>query len=1375
LLESAAMRHHHWLATLVLFGCSPPDEPALGETTSHVIGTEGVFDFAIDLPWRMEPRPDANGVMRYDKVPITIAILDEDTNVYSQDLLPNPFSWPQRIGRFCGLTITPIFFFDEFEFGASRHFTPQQLSWIEVTGPGDETHTAYWDFDNPIDPHHRVCHPATESCSSLETIYGTSEWHAQLLVDIVDAPGARQVFELVAHVSHDQDDCSGDLIALKNYAEVFFADAPLPRFDDGWLYGDLHYHSQSTDNEGESGYAYRAVATTLATMGVDFVFATDHASDSIQMVDLDPYSPFTAEEFRGLRDLNQRRWDASLRYLHDVGGANTEGAQLAVGRPRVPRVFLGGEVDVMPEITKKPVSDSAADTAWLVPFGNGRTYDLRADNALCDGWVITPCPKLEMFTQFVDVDGNTAFVVHDTQGLKAHAPSRQHLVHLPRFRDQPVGFVGSRTSKYGGATRHAIEDNGVFDEIEAKDGIAFLAHPLSKGGADQGPGFVPYTQYQYDKMFSHRALAGLQLWNEDARVESDTGNFGQRGVELVTLPPSQTISNGGLVPGFTEGEFSFAPVHDVGRWEWTSEHSPAKDLHHGTAQWDKLLRWGLDLDRTLAIDWLPHGDPRRLFMAGGSDAHGDFNYRREGYVSGPTAVTDTAIAKVRNLVEVGAVRGPCSAVNPKCTGVEAHAPGHSQDQVVEALAEGRFAVTDGPALRIIVDRDRDGEIEATDYPMGSIVELFPGERLPIVVEVMSTAEFGNIANIDLYVGVDADPSDCNHPGCGVPADQRSRTYAPTHHGVRAADDPPANDCGPEICKMSDNYWLPASHVRTLLTKTLGPNQTHAKWQVELDPKWFPPDPRAPFTRRLYVRAFAKTVPPCQAETERGTFRLGCAPRFAYSNPVWATVRPPLDPGEECPFSDRALDRDFDGIPDFCDSFPDQAGGGWTRRFGGLQVDTGTASAIDAAGNVYVVGSAKGSGVQLEGTPGTFTMNNVDGVLLKYAPSGQLLEKLVLTGAGTQQIRDIAVTNDAIFLTGVIQGATDALDVFPQVNPPSSDLFVARVATSDLTIEWVRIFDGSGNAQARAIAANQNGMIAIAGDFGGQLHTLFPATVAQGTSDCFVAWLTAAGGVYKAVMFVDGAGGCTARDIVLDAAGRATTAMTYDGAMKASSAIAKTTLGTDTAVIRWSSTFLPVWGTFLGSASVLSPGDASGMTLALGIGPDVFVGGAFTGNLVATGTQWGGTSTTIATSLGSTDGFLAHLDDKGLLLASPLPIVAGTGDEAINALAVDATGRLIVNGEFSSPNVPLNSLVLNREGLWKNSFISWISPAGDILQARRISTVGGFPTWSKMAATSTGDRAAFAFSLAGEGRFDDFRLVKAKGDSDGAVTVQLGPP
>ena len=61
-------------------------------------------------------------------------------------------------------------------------------------------------------------------------------------------------------------------------------------------------------------------------------------------------------------------------------------------------------------------------------------------------------------------------------------------------------------------------------------------------------------------------------------------------------------------------------AHACTSMEWT--------LHHGLKEWDDLLMRGITPSQTASLSWLPPGEPRRLFIAGGSDAHGDLNYHR---------------------------------------------------------------------------------------------------------------------------------------------------------------------------------------------------------------------------------------------------------------------------------------------------------------------------------------------------------------------------------------------------------------------------------------------------------------------------------------------------------------------------------------------------------------------------------------------------------------------------------------------------------------------------------------------------------------------------------------------------------------------------
>ena len=193
-------------------------------------------------------------------------------------------------------------------------------------------------------------------------------------------------------------------------------------------------------------------------------------------------------------------------------------------------------------------------------------------------------------------------------------------------------------------------------------------------------------------------------------------------------------------------------------------------------------------------------------MAGGSDAHGDLNYRRTGYLIRNEKINDAALGKPRNLVQVGAPAGPLLPRGGSLAPVAVH----SQEQVSEALADGRFSITDGPALRIAVDLDHDGVIDDGEPTMGDVVTLDPTRSLPLLVEWKSTPEFGPVTRIDLYVGARSSQVDLGSAEHAI-----GRTYAPPipgvfHHSIPGVvdgmptPDPVVED--PPYNRMNDNYW-----------------------------------------------------------------------------------------------------------------------------------------------------------------------------------------------------------------------------------------------------------------------------------------------------------------------------------------------------------------------------------------------------------------------------------------------------------------------------------------------------------------------------------------------------------------------------------------
>lgn len=920
-----------------------------------ISGIEGTFEYAFDAPWRIEPSPGPDGSPTWGAIPIQLTIHDanlaqldrglrtvytrSDDGKFEKTTVPLP--GPQRLGRFCSLTITDT------RSGDRSHYAFQDLAEVERS-------RGVW-RDDPSDPEptlHQVCRlDQGEQCPDADWITGTSEWYALAWYPVpADATyGPRLELAIEMDVSRDpREPCApGDparSITLRNHVAVELGREPLPRFGPGWLYGDLHYHSQGTDNEGESGHNYRGVVRAMGALGLDFAFATEHASASDQVVDGDVWLSGNKLKIResriALRDMSDARFRTLLGLLHGPDGVNREAARRGVrgGDPQtarvagtVPQIFLGGEVDVIPETDR----DYPRIT---YPFGNGLTYDI---GNLCGGWNANLADwfgACNIVGRFEPAENGV--LLRDIQGLNDSDYARWHLVYLPRSSSDANAFVASRTGRYGGGGRRLVEPHdgepGVAGDIRAH-GYAFIAHPLSgMGSGGPGPDSTPWTDHGLRKAFAEPSILGLQLWNENTRNEHALASDEVTGYErpdhlLGTQKPDESVRE-----GFYTGLFELdASGFLWSRGEYVNEREGGQlfGIAHGTYTWDRMNLWGLDPEQTAGLSWLEAGEPRRVLMAGGSDAHGDFNYRREGYFLGDTKLTSTAIGTPRNLVDVGvplptfdpgtvttgtitdgyggttdstavsstiATDGLASELAGEATWVtegewsvegSPERPVHSQTQVVDALAAGAFSVTDGPALRIAVDRNRNGEIDDEDTPMGGVVDLYGEDELPLLLEWKSTRDFGPVGSVELVVGVQ---------GGG-----RTRLYAPANHAPRAEGLPSSEAVESDFDfwqyeRGADGYWRVDGQP---LRVGSGPDDFAGSEAVTLDLRALTAGRGVP-GERYFVRAVATT-------------RLRQA-RHAFTNPIWAVTR---DAGT-CPTdAPRAIDGDGDGLPDGCDPCP----------------------------------------------------------------------------------------------------------------------------------------------------------------------------------------------------------------------------------------------------------------------------------------------------------------------------------------------------------------------------------------------------------------------------------------------------------------------
>jgi hypothetical protein len=922
-----------------------------GPPTPQIASVDGGVEAAIDAPWRLEPDPLSP--VRYPMIPLVVSIHDA-TQQYDPRTRVS-------LGTFCEMAIRE---------SGLQGLLPTQFRTAAMLDEIERNDT--WPPNSDIAPNHSRCRPASgQACAGELEVGSAAEWHGTVLYRPTHQGAGTDVHLTVqVRVARAGQPCGPpkditwdeapfdrlrelpqdpNSYVMVNRLNVYLAEQPLPRFDEGWVYGDLHYHSQGTDNEGESAYAYRPTLQAMRAMGLDFLFATEHASNSVQTTDMDvvylrniddlipdwvPFGSDLADLLESIpialetnanaaRDMSPQRFAFLLGELNDATGGNAEVMQFP-GRSGAPRIFLGGEVDVIPEMS------IAERNSQLINYGNGRGY-----------WWFTACTSqgfslmnlIQHYTTTMLCDDpfklatpaseGGRFLLKDLQGLSDSYYARQHMVHLPTDPTRADAFIPSNTSVYGGATRRlgpataAPGQENVLQSVLYRDyavedkGYFFLAHPVDaesgRGIGRLGPDIVPYSDVQLKTAMSSPSFLGLQLWNEDTRLKSSTA---------FNSPP-----------GFPLQNFDAYPP-SMSRWMWARWLGPEPAtayaaLHDGLVAWDRMNLWGMRPSQTAGLSWLPAGEPRRVFMAGGSDAHGDWNYRREGRLAGVSAVVDTAIGKPRNLVYVGSERPETvHGLAPGGGGAAAYGT-VGQQQVTSALAGGNFAVTDGPAVRIAIDTDENLVIDDKDVPMGSSTTTpYRGAYVPFIVEWKSTLEFGPVAAIDLYVGVVNEALD------------DGLVYAAPGHGVHsvatplsgASFDAYVDDKGVSHPELVDGYMVdptgrlhvtlsaPSMAGRRRFSIRINDYPTGKRRVVREEPYcWFEPkcqpgditcyhctNPSPEFhfdgvslPDRAFVRAFVRTAPPAGALCSvNGTDKLlaiaqgQCIERLAFTNPIW---------------------------------------------------------------------------------------------------------------------------------------------------------------------------------------------------------------------------------------------------------------------------------------------------------------------------------------------------------------------------------------------------------------------------------------------------------------------------------------------------------
>jgi hypothetical protein len=216
---------------------------------------------------------------------------------------------------------------------------------------------------------------------------------------------------------------------------------------------------------------------------------------------------------------------------------------------------------------------------------------------------------------------------------------------------------------------------GIADSREFPKGFAYAAHPLNSS----------------------------MSWPEEM---IQAGFLGSRPRSISSAPPREFVLKGlqvwnGRSTRFMEGNIDFKQDIDFYNLNpfatWMVPADPWAELTAGLIKWHGLVRQGLafSLDDDKDARFI-----RKIYISGGTDAHGDFNYEtaipstflhdQTGSEWGWT-VSNSAFGVVRTHVDAG----------------QRH-PGDSRttvERALDALSYGNTVITDGPVITFMLDSD----------------------------------------------------------------------------------------------------------------------------------------------------------------------------------------------------------------------------------------------------------------------------------------------------------------------------------------------------------------------------------------------------------------------------------------------------------------------------------------------------------------------------------------------------------------------------------------------------------------------------------------------------------------------------------------------
>ena len=390
---------------------------------------------------------------------------------------------------------------------------------------------------------------------------------------------------------------------------------------------------------------------------------------------------------------------------------------------------------------------------------------------------------------------------------------------------------------------------------------------------------------------------------------------------------------------------------------------------------------------------------------------------------------------------------------------------------------------------------------------------------------------------------------------------------------------------------------------------------------------------------------------------------------------------------------------------------------WGTYYGGSGTENASGVAVDATGNVYLVGQTSSTtGIASGGHQNTYSGGVFDLMLIKFNSAGLRQWATYYGGTGDETNSNLAVdASGNVYLSGRTSSPTAIASGGHQNSyGGGGDAFLTKFSSAGVR-EWGTYYGGTGEDRGSAVAVDATGNVYLTGltasstaiASGGHQNTY------AGNNDAFLVKFNSAG-VRLWGTYYGGTGDDRGNAVAVDASGNvflsgetlSTTGIASGGHQSTFSGGAG-----DAMLVMFNSAGVRQWGTYYGGT-----GDDRGNAVAVDASGNVYLSGrtASTTAIASGGHQntYGG---------GVFDAYLVKFNSAGLRQWATY--YGGTGEDRGDALAVDATGKVYLAGRtLSSTGIASGGHQNTFGGGFGDAFLAIFTDAG----LRRQATYYGGP-------------------------------------------------